>query len=131
MPFTIDESKMQAKPQPGQDVTVVLSLDPHKPPVKVIPHFNFPRVVYQHPNEPYRIIEHRNARHELVEEEVVQAEALTKMVSCKAHEIVGAEKCAECEKALKKAVEEGWTTEVYVPPALPDRNAGLYAKTKK
>lgn len=113
-PFTIDEAKMQGKTKPGEDSTILVSLDPHKPPVVPIPHMDFPRVVYQHPLEPFKTIEHRNARHELVDEEIVVAEHLTRIVADK--------------KELEKAIKEGWVLEPYIPPPLPDPNAGLYGK---
>lgn len=116
MPFAIDEAKMQGKPEPGQDSQVLVSLDPHKPPTKVIPHMDFPRIVYKHPVEPFRVIEHRNARHELVEEEIVPTEHLTMRVENK----------VELDKALKA----GWVVEPFVAPALPDPNDALYDKNK-
>jgi len=115
-PFTIDEEKMQGKAKPGEDSTILVSLDPHKPPVISIPHMDFPRVVYKHPLEPFRTIEHRNARHELVEEEIVASEHLTRSVAD--------------QKELEKALKEGWTLKPYIPPTLPDPNADLYAKPK-
>lgn len=115
-PFAIDEDRMQSKPTPGQDSQVLVSLDPHKPPVKPIPHMEFPRVVYRHPLEPFTTIEHRNARHELVEEEVLATEHLTMSVADK--------------KELDKAIKEGWTTEPYIQQALPNRKPDLYGRTK-
>jgi hypothetical protein len=115
-PFTIDEAKMQGKPEPGQDSEVLVSLDPHKPPVKAIPHMDFPRVVYKHPREPFKTIEHRNARHELVEEEVIPTEHLTMRVDDK--------------RALEKALKEGWVMEPYIQETPPDKNADLYGRTE-
>lgn len=108
MPFTVDEDRMQNKT--GENP--ILSLDPHKPPVKEIPHMEFPKVVYKHPKEPFMTIEHRNARHELVEEEVVPTEHLTLKVENK----------AELEKALK----QGWVLKPFIPPPLPDKKANIY-----
>ncbi len=116
-PLTIDEDRMQSKPIPGQDTSIVLSLDPHHPPTKVIPHLEFPKVVYKHPLEPFRTIEHRNARHELVEEEVVATEHLTMKVENK----------AELEKALKA----GWVLEPYIPQTPPDPTESLYERKGK
>lgn len=112
MPLTIDEDRMQGKPVPGQDTSILLSLDPHKPPTKFIPHADFPRVVYKHPLEPFITIEHRNAKHELVLEEIVPAEHITLRVNDKAE--------------LKKAIDDGWVMEPFIPEAPPDRNAHLY-----
>ncbi|HZW05389.1 MAG TPA: hypothetical protein VFF58_00645 [Candidatus Nitrosotalea sp.] len=111
-PFAVDEDRMQSKVVPGQDAPPLLSLDPHKPPTKSIPHMEFPRVVYKHPLEPFTTIEHRNARHELVEEEVVATTHLTRTVADK--------------KELELALKEGWVLAPYIAPPLPDRRAGLY-----
>ncbi len=116
-PLAIDEDRMQGKPQPGQDSQVLVSLDPHHPPTKHIPHMDFPRVVYKHPVESFRTIEHRNARHELVEEEVVPTEHLTLVVKDKAE--------------LEKAAKQGWVTEPYVPETPPDPKEALYARKAK
>lgn len=117
MPFAIDEDKMQSKPTPGQDSQVLVALDPHHPPVKSIPHLEFPRAVYKHPLEPFTTIEHRNARHELVEEEIIPTEHLTRVVAD--------------EKELKAAVADGWELKPYVPKAPPDSKAHLYDKKTK
>jgi hypothetical protein len=116
MPQTIDEDRMQSKPVPGQDTSILLSLDPHKPPTKFIPHLDFPRVVYKHPLEPFTTIEHRNARHELVEEEVVPTEHLTMSVAS--------------EKELAAAKKDGWVLEPYVPQAPKNPKATLYDRAK-
>jgi hypothetical protein len=109
-PFTVDEDRMQGKIGEQQ----LVSLDPHKPPVRPILHMEFPRVVYKHPLEPFRSIEHRNNRHELVETEVVPTEHLSLVVKDK----------AELEKALKT----GWVAEPYVPETPPSPNDSLYAR---
>jgi|SRR5437899_12742806 len=111
-PFTIDEERMQSKPKPGEDTSILISLDPHKPPVKSIPHMEFPRIVYKHPREAFTTIEHRNARHEVVEEEVVPTEHLTMSVKDK----------TELEKALKS----GWLKEPYIPETPPAKTESLY-----
>ena len=85
-------------------------------PVRLIPHREFPRVVYKHPNQPTRVIEHRNANFEVVGTEVVAAEHLTKLV--------------QNEAELKAALKDGWVKEPYIPPALPDPNASLYETRK-
>lgn len=107
MPFAVDDDKLQ-----GKEEGKLLTLDPAKPPVKAIPHQEYPRCVYKHPNEKFVTIEHRNTRHEVVEEEIVPAEHITKIVNDKAE--------------LDKALADGWVLEAYVPEAPPDRNAGLY-----
>lgn len=133
-PFAIDNDKMHAG-SPER----LLSLDPAKPPVKSIPHMEFPRVVYKHPNEPFLVIEHRNSKHELVEEEIIPAEHLSKVLMCREHEIEmeqGAKQspprdvlianCRKCEAALEEALAEGWVLKPYVPEAVPDKRAALY-----
>ena len=117
MPYTVDEEKMNpAPPRPGEPAKKLLSLDPAHPPVKPIPHMEFPRVVYTWPKEPFKLIEHRNANHELVQTERVPAEHLTRLVND--------------EKELKKAMAEGWVKEPYVAPPPPDPNANLYEAAK-
>lgn len=136
MPQAIDEERMQQKPVAGQDTSIMLSLDPHKPPTKYIPHMDFPRVVYKHPVEPFTTIEHRNAKHELLEEEVIPTEHLTMSVPSDEHmrdkhpsgDIVGS--CAGCKAELEKAMKDGWVTEPYVPETPPDKKAALYGKSK-
>lgn len=110
MPFAIDEAKMQQG-----STEQILSLDPAKPPVKSIPHQEFPRAVYKHPREPFLTVEHRNAKHELVEEELVPAEHLSKVVT---------------ESELAAALADGWVKEPYLPKAPPDRNAHVYDGNK-
>jgi|SRR5579864_6229673 len=136
-PFAIDESRMNGGPEQ------LVALDPHKPPVKSVPHQEFPRTVYKHPLKPFHTIEHRNARHELVEEEIVPTEHLTEVVVCANHRaaidqaaadrkaspvILG---CAECKAALEKALAEGWVLEPYVPSAPPRPIESLYDEQPK
>jgi hypothetical protein len=97
-------------------------------PVRQIPTYKFPLIVYMHPNEPTQEIEHRNDKFEVVGTEVVQTEHLTRSIACAAHAATGAEKCDACEKVLKLALSEGWVEEPYIPEPLPNRNVGLYGK---
>lgn len=110
MPFAIDEDKMKS------GVDQILSLDPAKPPVKPIPHMEYPRAVYKHPLEPFITIEHRNNLHELVEEEVVATEHISMTVANK--------------EELEKARKDGWVLEPYIPETPPDKKATLYGKSK-
>lgn len=113
MPFAIDEEKMQtdiARMKPGSKPLV--AMDPAKPPIKTIPHMEFPMVVYKHPKEPFKKIEHRNAHHEIVEVETLPAEHLTRIVNDK--------------RELEAATKEGWVRKPFIAPANPDPNAGLY-----
>lgn len=110
---TIDEDRMNTDPmkmRPG--VTPLMSLDMAKPPTKEIDYFEFPRVVYKHPKEPHMKVEHRNNMHEVVRTELVPTEHITRLVQDK-HE-------------LKKAQEDGWVKESYVPQAPPSSNEALY-----
>jgi hypothetical protein len=113
-PLTIDEARMRSTP--GSEAPIV-SMDLHKPPVKFIPHLEFPRIIYKHPVEPFQVIEHRNTRHELVDEEIVPTEHLTKEVADQAQ--------------LDAALEEGWVLKPYIAPPLPDRKAALYEGKSK
>ena len=114
-PFAIDDAKFK----PSADGQQAVSLDLAKPPVKPIPHMEFPMLVYKHPNEPFMTIEHRNTQQELVNTEVVPAEALCKSVANKAE--------------LDAAIEDGWVKEPYTQQAPPNPNAHLYGgkKSKK
>lgn len=112
MPFAIDEAKMN----PGSSERIV-TLDPAKPPVKNIPHLEFPKCVYMHPVDPFFTVEHRNARHELVDEEVVPTEHLSKTV-------------ANADE-LTQALAEGWREKAYIPKAPTDPKANLYRQTSK
>lgn len=114
MPQTVDLEKM--KTQMTFDVSAP-SGSPTGIPMVQIPHQDFPRVVYKHPSEPYRTIIHRNAKHEVVEEEIVATEHLSLVVAD--------------EAGLKKALAEGYELKPFVPQALPDPDAHLYAKGDK
>jgi hypothetical protein len=98
-------------------------------PVKLIPAYKFPLIVYMHPNEPYETIEHRNERFEVVGEEVVPTSHLSKSIHCEAH-ADGAVACDACEALLQAALDDGWQLEQYIPKAPPKRNAGLYGPKK-
>jgi hypothetical protein len=113
-PLAVDEDKMRT----------LEKMDLSKPqgypgglPTKVIPHMEFPRVVYKHPNEPYRKIEHRNTQHEIVDVEVVPTEHITLKV--------------ETEEELKKALSEGWLLKPYLPKRAVDPVAYLYEQRTK
>lgn len=96
-------------------------------PVKAIPHYEYPRVVYAHPNRPTRTVLHRNERREVVHEEEIQNEHLSKLVGCEAHMKSGGPKeCRDCKKALEAALAEGWVLEPYIPEARPKPDADLY-----
>ena len=108
MPFTVDVEAMTDRP--GKPA--IVSMDPAKPPVKQIPHMEYPRVVYLHPKEPYKIIIHRNTQHEIVEEERIPSEHLTRVVND--------------AKELAQALKDGWVKEPYISQPPPDPNAHLY-----
>lgn len=116
MAQTVDEERLKGKPffRDGVEIKPLMQMENNNPPLKQIPHMDFPRVVYKHPNEPFMEIEHRNAKFEVVGIEVVSAEHLTMKVAD--------------ETALKAALKDGWVKEPYIPAPLPNRNAGLYAK---
>lgn len=113
MPYTIDEERF------SKQETLDLSKPqntPHGLPVKQIPTFEFPRVLYKHPNEPYRKVLHRNAQHEIVEEEIVATEHLTCTVT-------NAEE-------QKQKLAAGWVKEPYIMQTPPDPTEALYEKVK-
>ena len=112
MPFAIDEARMQ----PGSSERIV-TLDPAKPPVKNIPHMEYPKCVYMHPQEPFTVIEHRNTRHEVVEEEIVPTEHLSKTV-------------ANADE-LAQALADGWQEKPYIPKAPADPKANIYLQKNK
>jgi hypothetical protein len=100
-------------------------------PVKQIPHYEFPIVVYFWPSRPFREIEHRNDKFEVVGTERIATEHLSKTVACKAHINGGPKECVQCNEALDAALAEGWTRQAYIPkaPAKPDDD--LYGRKKK
>jgi len=91
-------------------------------PVKQIPHYEFPIVVYLWPVRPFRELEHRNDNFELVGTEKIPTEHLTKVVSCDAHKNGGPASCPDCNASLEAVLAEGWRKEPYLPaaPAKPD-----------
>jgi hypothetical protein len=100
-------------------------------PVKQIPHYHFPCVVYLWPNQATRTVIHRNDRHEVVHEEEIPLEHLTKVICCEAHKSGGPKECPDCNKALEAALDEGWVTKPFIPPAPAKTDADLYGPRKK
>jgi hypothetical protein len=101
-------------------------------PVKQIPHYEFPTVLYLHPNAPTRTVVHRNQQHEVVDEEIIPTEHLTQLIGCPAHSKEGGPKeCADCNKALEAALAEGWVKEPYIPEAPAKPGDDLYGPRKK
>jgi hypothetical protein len=103
-------------------------------PVRQIPTYLFPCVVYKHPRRPHREVVHRNAQHEVVEIERIPTDHISKLVGCSAHLTpdgpVWAEQCKACDKALEVALAEGWVTKPYIPEPLPVADADLYDEPK-
>jgi hypothetical protein len=114
MPHTVDEERMKGKPftRDGVEVKPILQMENGNPPVKFIPHMEFPRVLYKHPNEPFVEVEHRNDKFELVGTELVATEHISKVVANEAE--------------MKAALADGWVKEPYLPQAPPNPHAGLY-----
>jgi hypothetical protein len=100
-------------------------------PVREIPYYDFPCVVYMHPNQPTRKVVHRNHLHEIVDEEFIPNEHLTKVVSCDAHVNGGTKECPDCNKALEAAMAEGWVKEPHIPAPPPRPDVDLYGPRKK
>jgi hypothetical protein len=117
-PFTVDEERMKGRPfkRDGIEVLPLLQMEGNNPPVRLIPHMEYPRVVYKHPNEPFTEVEHRNDKFELVGTETVVTEHLTKLVAS--------------ETELKAALEHGWVKEPYIMKSMPDPKAHLYETRK-
>ena len=138
MPFTIDEAAVKkqmnydlSKPQEKTPEVLPegwLGTMSRGLPVREIPHYDFPRVVYMHPNEPERVVVHRNERHEIVDEEHIPTEHLTKVICCDAHikSDGGPASCPDCTKLLESALSEGWVTKPYIPQAPAKADANLY-----
>ena len=141
MPFTIDlaacKKQMFYDPsKPQEKVPEVLpenwmGTGSRGLPVREIPMWAFPCVLYMWPNRPTTTVVHRNAQHEIVHEEEVPTEHLTKAVSCAAHKDGGPKDCSNCNKALDAALAAGWRKEAYIPetPAKPDDD--LYGPRSK
>ena len=100
-------------------------------PVRQIPHYSFPVVLYLWPNQTTKQIVHRNAAHEVVEVEEVPLEHQTRVIVCSAHANGGPQDCAECNKLLDDALESGWRKEPYIPPTAPREDEGLYGPRKQ
>lgn len=128
MPFTIHEEAFKKQGQmivsrPQEAVPDILpqnfaGTSGQGLPVRQIPFYEFPKLVYMHPNEPTQTIEHQNDKFETVGLEVVPTEHLTKVIACSAHFSgnPGAEKgkCHACEQLFKEALAEGWVVKPYV-----------------
>lgn len=99
-------------------------------PVKQIPHFEFPCILYMHPNRPTKTVVHRNTQHEIVHEEEIPLEHLTRVISCEAHKNGGPKDCANCNKALESALGEGWTRTPYIAPEIPKPDDDLYGRPR-
>lgn len=83
-------------------------------PVKQIPHYEFPRVVYLHPIKPFWVEEHRNSNFEVVGTEKHPTEHETKLVNS--------------QEELESALADGWVKEPYIPKAPEDPKAKIYRK---
>ena len=136
MPFTIDEAAAKRQvvydsSKPQEQAPVVLPENwvgtvSRGLPVKSIPHYDFPRVIYLHPLQPTKKIVHRNDRHEIIDEELIPLEHLTRVIGCEAHIKDGGPKsCPDCNKLLESALAEGWVKEQYIPEP-PPREDSLY-----
>lgn len=100
-------------------------------PVRQIPHYSFPVVLYLWPNVPTRTVVHRNSAHEIVFEEEIPLEHKTKTIACPAHANGGFSDCAECNKLLDAALTDGWRREPYIGRPAPREDADLYGPVKK
>lgn len=103
----------------------------HGLPVREIPVYDFPRVLYLHPTQPTKTVLHRNDRHEVVHEEEIPLEHLAKTICCEAHKNGGPKDCAGCNQLLEAALEDGWVKEPYIPKPAVDESAALYGPRKK
>jgi hypothetical protein len=140
MPYAIHEEAARRQmnlnvSQPQEPVPEVLpenwsSTGNRGLPVRLIPHFEFPIVVYLWPNEPTKTIIHRNDRHEVIHEEEIPLEHLTRTLSCEAHKNGGPKECAACNEVLEAALAEGWRRESYIPAPPANPNEGLYGPRK-
>lgn len=144
MPFAIDEKAMRLQfswntSRPQEVVKFEGGIPPegwmgtpgHGLPVREIPHFDFPVVVYLHPNTPTRTVVHRNDRHEVVHEEEIPLEHLAKVICCDAHKNGGPKDCAACNQLLKGALAEGWQREPYIAKPAVNESAALYGPRKE
>ena len=95
-------------------------------PVREIPIYAFPCVLYKHPTRPFREIEHKNQNFETVGVETIATEHLCRAVSCDAHKNGGLASCLDCQKALEAALADGWRKDPYIPEAPAKPDADLY-----
>jgi hypothetical protein len=100
-------------------------------PMKQIPHWEFPIVLYLHPTRPFREIEHRDANFALVATERVATEHLARSINCAAHVSGGPASCPDCKAQLDAAVAEGWTRTPYIPAAPEKPDSDLYGGPRK
>lgn len=96
MPFEVDTEAMEK----------AKILDIGKPPLRSIPHMEFPKCIYKHPKDKFKTVRVKDERGVVVEEYKEPTTHLTKIVNTK----------AELDKALK----DGWVKEPYIPADLPD-----------
>lgn len=97
MPFEVDEEAMRS----------ALSVNYANPPMRSIPHLDFPAMVFKHPKTPFRS-EVENGK-----SVKVANEALTRVV--------------KDQEELDAALAEGWTQKIYVAPVVPNPNDKIYA----
>jgi len=102
MPFEVDTEAL--------DKAKVLDIS--KPPLRQIPHLEYPKVIYLWPKEPFKLVRVKNDRGEVVEE---YKEATT-------HKAMKVENKEEMEKQLSK----GWRKEPYLPKEVPDDDYPVY-----
>jgi hypothetical protein len=100
-------------------------------PVREIPFYAFPCVVYKHPIRPTKSVVHRNHNHEIVDEELIPTEHLSKVINCDAHKNGGLKDCADCNKILDAALSQGWVMTPYIPEAPETPDVDLYGPRSK
>ncbi len=96
MPFEIDTEAMDK----------LKVLDRSHPPLRAIPHLEFPKCIYLWPKKPFRTVKVKNDRGEIVEQYQEATQAKSKTVFTK----------AEMDKELKV----GWRKEPYMAAVVPD-----------
>lgn len=99
-------------------------------PVREIPTYEFPLVVYLWPNQPTRTVLHRNDRHEVVHEEQIPLEHLTRVICCDAHKDGGPKDCPACSQLLEVALAEGWQRDPYIPEPPADDTLAYWRQKK-
>ena len=120
MPFQVDEVAIVAKGGFDQD----------KPPLKQIPYYEFPKVVYKHPRKPFIETKQRiNGQEEIV---IVRTNHISRVIGNPLEPHTKADATPAEKAELEQALAEGWRLDPYVmPDEFPNAYNDLYDEAPK